>query len=181
MKDQERERVRMELELRKLEKLALDCPSVHDAVHEAESFISEVSNWMENASILEKKLLIPKVGQGIIVNRGADLLELTLSVLPRTNNPILELILQDGVFQSKCARNKICAQVTTWTRRFNLRLYEGGGALPASRYGKLDQGGRLVLSRFLSDLGVCPGNCGLMLLESERLSGRSGRVCEEGE
>ena len=74
--------------------------AVLDAAPEAAGLLQEFPKRMKQAPILEKKLMIRRLVQSIVADREAEQVEVTLRRLPRTNNPILKSILQDGVVQS---------------------------------------------------------------------------------
>ena len=57
---------------------------------------------LRTASILEKKLLLRKVVEGILVDRDRDEVVLTLTRLPKIDNPILNAIRDGAVLSSVC-------------------------------------------------------------------------------
>ena len=83
IKEIERERDWLVQELVKARRLVDDSHAVRDAASESARFILGLPEQLKNASILEKKLLLKKVVEGILVDRDRDEVVLTLTRLPK--------------------------------------------------------------------------------------------------
>jgi histidinol-phosphate/aromatic aminotransferase/cobyric acid decarboxylase-like protein len=99
IKEVEREREWLNEELAKARRMVKDRHVIRDAASEAANFIFGLEGQFRTASILAKKLLLRKVVEGILVDRDRDEVVLTLTRLPKIDNPILNAI-RDGAVLS---------------------------------------------------------------------------------
>ena len=75
---------------------------MRDAATEAARFILGLSQRLKEAPIIEKKLLLKKVVEGLLVDRERDDVILTLLRLPKIDNPILNAVKNGVVLSSVC-------------------------------------------------------------------------------
>ncbi len=87
-------------ELAKAGRLVDHSHVIRDAASEAANFILGLQGQFQAASILEKKLLLRKVVEGILVDRDRDEVVLTLTRLPKIDNPILNAVRGGAVLSS---------------------------------------------------------------------------------
>jgi hypothetical protein len=105
VKELEAEKVRLEREWEKQERLKTDQRAIKSAVEQAEAFMERFSNTVRKAPILNRKLLIRQVVKRITVDRTHDDFSCDFYRLPKINNPIVTAILQDfgsGVHSKVC-------------------------------------------------------------------------------
>ncbi len=110
IKEIEKERDWLTQELAKARRAMEDRRAVKDAAVEAARFILDFPRELKRAPLLEKKLLLRKVVEGILVDRDRDEVVLTMSRLPKIENPILKVV-RDGVVRlSTCPEQDLNLQ-----------------------------------------------------------------------
>ncbi len=102
IKEIEKERNWLMQELAKARRAVEDTHAMKDAAAEAARFILQLPAQLKEAPILEKKLLLRKVVEGLLVDRERDEVVLTLSRLPKIDNPILKAVKNGVVLSSVC-------------------------------------------------------------------------------
>jgi hypothetical protein len=91
---------RLRIELRRLQRVTISKAVVQDAASDAARFLLSFDDRMERAPLLEQKLMMKRVVDGIVVDRANDRLDCRLLRIPKMSNPILKLLHQNGVVQS---------------------------------------------------------------------------------
>ena len=99
MRELEIEKERLCAEYGKIKKICSNRAAVEDATSGAARSISGLRKNLDHATIFEKKMLIRKCEDGIVVNRKADEMVCNLVRIPRIETPVLES-LRNGVSQS---------------------------------------------------------------------------------
>ena len=99
LRELELEQERLRAEHDKIKRIGTNRGSVEDAASEAGRFIEGLRERLTEATIFEKKMLIRKCVDGIVVNRKGDEVVCTLVRIPKIGNPVLES-LRNGVSQS---------------------------------------------------------------------------------
>ena len=107
IKEIEKERDWLSKELARARRVVQDSHAVKDAASEAARFILGLPLELEKAPVLEKKLLLRKVVEGLLADRDRDEVVLTISRLPKIDNPILKAVRDGAVLSSVCPEPRL--------------------------------------------------------------------------